>query len=134
MSDSHPGRAIVGVTDMFFRSRIEAALPAAPGLEITWLAPGESLTELGARLGPGLVLLDLQDPVLEPLRQVAALRASADGKAAHVVGFLPHVRMDLREAAQRAGFDQILTRSAFTRLLPQILSRAVTKGDRPGIV
>ena len=38
------------------------------------------------------------------------------------------------EAAQRAGFDQILTRSAFTRLLPQILSRAVMTGDRSGNV
>jgi len=39
-----------------------------------------------------------------------------------VVGFFSHVQTELQRRAEEAGFDHVLTRSAFTKRLPEILS------------
>jgi hypothetical protein len=39
------------------------------------------------------------------------------------LGFVSHVRTDLIQAAQQAGADEVLPRSAFTAQLPEILER-----------
>jgi len=130
MDGSTPNRAVFAVTDIFFMSKIEAALPAAPGLEPVWLKPGEDLAEVCRGARPGMVVVDLQDPVLHPMQAVQALKAAGLPDCPKVIGFLPHVRMDLREAANRAGVDQVLTRSAFTKLLPRLLAgETLTAGD-----
>lgn len=108
---------------MFFMSKIEAALPAAPDLEAVWVRQGESIAEVARRVRPEIVVADLQDPALNPLLELAQLKLEM-GAAIRIIGFLPHVRMDLREAAAAAGVDTILTRSAITKLLPGILIEA----------
>ena len=42
-------------------------------------------------------------------------------RSIRLVGFFSHVETELQVAAEKAGFDQVLPRSAFTNRLPQIL-------------
>ncbi len=131
MEPSQRPRAVFAVTDMFFMSKIEAALPAAPELEVVWVSQGESIAEVCLRVRPAMVLADLQDQALNPLPELARLKSEL-GSGIRIVGFLPHVRMDLREGAVQAGVDKILTRSAITKLLPDILMEAagITRANR----
>lgn len=123
MESSGSVKVLIALTDMFFMSRIQTALPAAPGLEPVWMEAGQSIAEQVASLRPALVLVDLQDPNLKPIEEIMRLSPS-EREGVEVVGFMPHVRMDLREGAKKAGFDRILTRSAFITLLPEILRGA----------
>jgi CheY-like chemotaxis protein len=122
MEAARPRRLILGITDIFFISRIEAAMAAAPALDPVFARAGDSLGRLCATLQPCVLIVDLQDPVLDPLGEVARIKSGPLCDKVEVIGFLPHVRMDLREAAMKAGVDRILVRSAFTRMLPEILA------------
>ncbi|HVP39732.1 MAG TPA: hypothetical protein VMS93_11185 [Candidatus Saccharimonadales bacterium] len=130
MDTARARRLVVGVTDIFFVSRIEAACAAAPALDPVFAQPGDSLSRLCAVWQPCVLILDLQDPVLDPLGEVGRIKSGPLRERVEILGFLPHVRMDLRESAEKAGVDRIMVRSAFTRKLPQILA-GVISGTAP---
>ena len=78
------------------------------------------------RLGEGGVtglILDLE--IMELAESLAArLRgevASPAEQAVRIVAFGPHVRTDLFERIRRAGADEVITRGAFDRTLPDLL-------------
>lgn len=68
---------------------------------------------------PALVLVDLNVPALDT---VALIR---EVKAAHpqlpVAAFVSHVQVELRRAAEAAGADPVVPRSAFATKLPPLL-------------
>jgi hypothetical protein len=126
--DSHRPRSLVlGITDIFFLGKIEAARASAPGLEPVFVRPGESLGAVCAAHRPCVLIVDLLDPALDPLAEVARIKSGPMCDEVEVIGFLPHVRLDLRESAVKAGVDRILVRSAFTQLLPGILAGVISE-------
>ncbi len=111
-------RVVVAVPDLFFAARIEAT--AGPlGVAI---APA-TFASASARCHEAptdLVIVDLDAPGAVEL--VRALKADPDLRATPVLGFYPHVRTELRAAAMAAGLDRAMARSAFTTLLPALLT------------
>lgn len=109
------------VSDLMFLSRIrEAARVAA--VEVKAARTPE---DVAAAAGTArLVVLDLDDVRLRPLEAVAALRASEGGGALPVVGFFSHVDEAKAQAALAAGVTRAVPRSAFVRLLPDLLRGA----------
>ena len=55
-------------------------------------------------------------PAFETLKQIRAAAPSA-----RVIGFASHVDLKSLKAAREAGYDQTLSRSEFTALLPNLL-------------
>lgn len=114
------GRRVVAVApDLFFATRI-AATAARVGVALEMPAASEALAVI-RRLPPDLVILDLQ-AAGDPLALVRALKADAATRDVPVVGFYPHVEGALRAAAQAAGVDHVLPRSAFTARLAALLT------------
>ena len=70
----------------------------------------------------------MNNPRTDPLGTVAQMKADPALAGIPTVGFVSHVQTDLIDAARRAGVDQVLARSAFTQLLPEILQRGTTSG------
>jgi CheY-like chemotaxis protein len=126
--NSRPRTLVLGITDIFFLGRIEAALAAMPaGTPVPVHARADQpLHRLCEASQPCVLILDLQDPSLDPLGEVARIKAGPLSDKVEIIGFLPHVRLDLRDAARKAGVDRILVRSAFTKLLPQILAEVTS--------
>jgi hypothetical protein len=54
---------------------------------------------------------------------ISQLKASAETKGINLIGFLSHVQGDLKQAAQEAGCDMVMARSAFSTNLFQIFKR-----------
>ena len=71
---------------------------------------------------PSLVIFDLNSQKLRPLEMVAEMKADPALRDIRTLGYVSHVQIDLIDAARRAGFDEVMARSAFSERLGQILS------------
>ncbi len=108
------------VEDLFFGAKI---LETAERLNVR-LALVRSREELVEKLRvdrPGLVIFDLNAEGCRPLEAIRRLKADPALKDIITLGFFSHVQHELKIAATEAGCDQILTRSAFSTRLPEIL-------------
>jgi hypothetical protein len=109
MSDSPPMLALV--SDLMFSSRISAEARAA-GTAITILRQPAALA---GQEGRGLIV---------DLNMAGAITAAGEWRAASglpVIGFVSHVDQDAISQARAAGIEQILPRSKFVVVLPELL-------------
>ena len=72
---------------------------------------------------PTLVIFDLNNPRIDALAILAAMKAEPALAGIATVGYSSHVNVDVMQAARTAGMTEVLPRSAFTQHLPEILSR-----------
>lgn len=116
-------KIIVAVDDMFFAAKILSTAQSL-GKPVERV---KSAAEIEAAISPDLptlVIIDLNSGKFDALEIIAALKAQP---AITILGFLSHVQIDLRRRAEQAGCDYILPRSAFSQLLPEILSGKMPK-------
>ena len=114
-----PRRIVVVVPDLFFATRI-ATTAQALGVENAACPAGETL-ETCRRDPPDLVILDLHGPG-DPAGLARALKSDPATRRVPIVGFYSHVDQETRRAAEAAGVDAVLPRSAFTARLAALLA------------
>jgi PleD family two-component response regulator len=114
-------RIIAAVGDLFFASKIRGT---AEHLNVTveFARAEDALFDAAKAEVPSLVILDLHATQPDPFAIAARLKADEQLRRVPVVGFFSHVQTELQRRAEAAGFDLVLTRSAFTKRLPEILS------------
>ena len=115
--------AVAAVNDFFFASKLKEAARAS-GAELVFTTSLEDTVETAARLNAKVVLLDLNGEGYSRVDAVKALKADPRTKSARTVGYLSHVMVDLKVAAEAAGCDLVLARSAFVKRLPELLKGA----------
>jgi PleD family two-component response regulator len=122
MQSHQPNKKILAVvSDLFFSVKItEAAKRAGMAVELV-TDPKEVLVKAKAK--PSLIIIDLNFDGAHPLDLIGKLKSSAEYKGVSLLGFLSHVQAELKQAAQDAGCDMVMARSAFSQNLPQILKR-----------
>ena len=64
---------------------------------------------------PALVIIDLGEATARPIEFIAALKNSEKTRNIPVIGFFPHVQVDLKRKAEEAGCDRLIPRSAQSR-------------------
>jgi hypothetical protein len=109
---SPPGEVRALVRDLLFTSRITAAARAA-NVPLAIVRNPADLAPTPARR----LLVDLNLP--------GAIEAAAEWKrltARPVTGFVSHVDTDTITRARAAGLDQVLARSRFVEMLPDLLA------------
>jgi DNA-binding NarL/FixJ family response regulator len=116
----------LAVHDLFFAAKIELVATALGFSACRASRPSACWDELRTS-GVRLVIVDLDSNVLAPIGLVKKIKADVQLSATHVIGFFSHVRHELKRAAQEAGCDRVLPRSAFSARLAEILS---TEMDR----
>ncbi|HEY2893753.1 MAG TPA: hypothetical protein VGJ16_06060 [Pirellulales bacterium] len=106
-------------SELMTRSRIAAA---AERLEIAaeFASAEGALVELVRERGARLVILDLEQPGLQPAELMKALRAGG-ASGLQVVAFGPHVHEARLQAAAAAGCDRVLARGKFYAELDAVL-------------
>lgn len=122
------GRIIVAVDDMFFAAKI---LGAAQNLGRT-VERVKTVEQLFASLpteAPALLLIDLNSAQFDALQLIASLKSQAKYAALTVLGFLSHVQVDLKRQAEAIGCDSVMTRSAFSQALAEILTGQLPKSS-----
>ena len=109
------------VDDLMFRSKIKST---AAGLGVSVAFAGSrdaALAAMRAEL-PALLILDLNNPRIDPIGTLTAMKHDAAFASVRTVGFVSHVDTDTIDAARAAGVDEVLARSAFAAALPNLLS------------
>ena len=112
---------IAAVDDLFFASKIRAVAEHL-ALSITFARSDQAVIDEARRETPVVIVIDLHSQKFQPLELAGQLKKDEQLKSIRLVGFFSHVETELWAAAEKAGFDQLLPRSAFTNRLPQILN------------
>jgi CheY-like chemotaxis protein len=110
------------VSDLFFASRISETARAS-GVTLIQCPAGQAL-EACALEQPDLVVIDLHGPD-DPLALVRGLKGDPATQGVPIAGYYAHVDQETRRAAEAAGVDQVLPRSAFTARLGELLAGGV---------
>lgn len=119
MQDTAKARKVVAaVNDLMFGSRIRSAAEHA-GISALFVRSEDHLHAAAA--DADVVLLDLETRWLDVPAAIRALKAAAATAAVPVIVFGSHVEGDALHAARAAGADRVLARSAFVKLLPDLL-------------
>ena len=108
--------------DLMFTSKIKTTATGL-GVPITFARSQAGALGEMRKQAPSLVIFDLDNPRTDPLGTIAAMKADSALAPIPTVGYVSHVQTDLIDAARRAGFDEVLPRSAFAGGLAQILGR-----------
>ncbi|MBV8865848.1 MAG: hypothetical protein JO210_10685 [Acidobacteriaceae bacterium] len=120
-------KAIAVLNDLMFTVKIQEAAKRAR-LDLVFVkSQGEALER--AREDPALIIVDLNHTGAEPLQLISTLKGSAETSGIPLIGYVSHVQVDLRQAAQEAGCDVVVARSAFVQNLPELLTRFAGSGE-----
>jgi hypothetical protein len=116
MPESDPPPILVLVRDLMFSGRILAEARAA-GVNVKVIRDPSGIAKL-ENADSSLMIADLNLP--------GAIVAASDWRRRTegiVVGFVSHVDSDTISQAKAAGLDQVLARSRFVTVLPELLKR-----------
>lgn len=118
---SPPADVLILCKDLMLSSQIHGAIQRAGRKGRTCLSVGGCLQQLAAGpiAGPiAWLIVDLETPELD----VVQLKAAA-GVNCRLIGYAPHVRDDLFEAAESAGWTAVLTRGQAVRKVESLLAQ-----------
>jgi CheY-like chemotaxis protein len=116
-----PSRVVAVLDDLMFTVKIHEAAKRA-GVAIEFVKSEIDAIEK-ARSAPSLLILDLNCNSVDSLRLIAALKGDAETKSVPLIAYVSHVQGELKQAAQQAGCDMVLARSAFSSNLQNLLKR-----------
>lgn len=122
MTGRNGNKIVAGVPDLFFAAKIGETARHL-GVTVEFASSGQAVLERASN-APALVILDLGAAGLDPIGVIARLKADPALRDTRIVGFVNHERVDLIDQARQAGCDEVLTRGAFTKGLPDMLASA----------
>lgn len=110
------------VQDVFFVPQIESVARQL-GFRVEWLAPDEDVVARIVALQPGLLVVDIADAATGWAEHIARAKGNAATRRVPVVAFGSHVDTATMARARQAGADQVLARSRFVQVLPELLGK-----------
>jgi PleD family two-component response regulator len=114
-------KVLAVVEDLFFTVKINEAAKRA-GLSVAFVKSERDALDQAAE-HPALIILDLNFAGVEPVGLIRKLKADTALQKISLLGYVSHVQGELKQAAQEAGCDMVLARSAFSQNLQQIMKR-----------
>lgn len=121
MYKQEPKRVLAVVNDLFFSVKITDAAKRN-GLELEFVKQSEAVMQKALQK-PSLIVLDLNFEAVLPLEMITQLKSSPETRGISLIGYLSHIQGELKQAAQDAGCDMVLARSAFSQNMSQIFKR-----------
>ena len=113
-------RVVAFVPDLLFGSRLVSALQAA-GHEVKLTAEPDALSDAD------VLIVDLTVEATDRIEQVRLRRAPGT----HTLAFYSHVEADIRERAERAGFELVVPRSRMARDGAALVERLIAGPSAP---
>lgn len=116
---SNRGGVLAVMSDLIFETKIRATARSM-GIEVDVVNNPSSAVGAAKRRSPSLVIIDLNSSGpgiaawLAPLVKMSGL---------HVVAYVSHVDEDLAREAREAGAHEVMARSRFNQMLPELLQK-----------
>jgi len=115
---SSHGGVIAVINDLIFETKIRSTA-ASFGVSTFVVRSVSDLPAEMERVRPALLLIDLNTTADQAVDAVTI--AHEHPSKPYVVAFLSHVDQELAERARLAGADEIMPRSRFNHMLPELL-------------
>lgn len=109
-------RAVAFVPDLLFGSNVIGALTAGGHDPVLVTDPAQLEVALA---GADVLIVDL---TIEAPARIELARPALERQSPKTLAFFSHVDTDVREAAQRAGFDLVVPRSRMARAAAALVS------------
>jgi CheY-like chemotaxis protein len=122
------GKIIVAVDDMFFAAKILGTAESV-GQQIERVKTREQLVESVSHATVSLIIIDLNSTQLQAFEVIETFKADPHLATIPILGFLSHVQVELKQRAEQLGCDYVMPRSAFSQMLPEILSGKMPKSS-----
>lgn len=117
------------VDDLFFVSKLQETARQV-GAPLVTVRAEDFRLEAVRQQQPALAIFDLNTTTANAVELIRQLKADAELARVPVLGFFSHVQVELQEAAQEAGCEQVLPRSKFTATLPALLRQYAPARDQ----
>jgi PleD family two-component response regulator len=122
------GKIIIAVDDMFFAAKILGTAKSV-GRQVERVKTREQLAESATDALVSLIIIDLNSAQLQAFEVIETFKAHPHLAAIPILGFLSHVQVELKRRAEQIGCDYVMARSAFSQMLPEILSGKMPKSS-----
>ncbi|HEY9505758.1 MAG TPA: response regulator [Gemmatimonadales bacterium] len=122
--ERHIVARILVVEDSPDNMKLFRTLLTLRGHEVTGVPGGEELLETIDRIGPELVLMDIQLPGKDGFMLLGEIRRSPFA-GLRVLALTAHAMSGDRERAMQAGFDGYITKPIDIRAFPELVKRAL---------
>jgi hypothetical protein len=133
------------VADLMFQMRIESAAEKLD-LRIRWLENADQVTStdldgliaLGpegilvdqlARMGPILLIFDLENKAIPWETWIPVLKTVPATRRIPVICYGSHVDVDTLKDARKTGADEVVARSRFVTALPELIQKYIPRTD-----
>ena len=113
-------KVIAIVTDLMFIAKVQDGVKRA-GFEVEFAKTAADVVAKATQ-APAVIILDLNAAGLDLVETIRALKSAPETSGVRLLGFVSHVASEVIRAAQQAGCDRVVARSAFSQNLPELLA------------
>ena len=115
---------LVGVTDIFFYSKVRDAL-MSKGYRIERARAQHDIAEKASATIPSAFIVNMNDDILDAFQGLETLKADARLRAIPILAFANHEEVDTFHRAKALGVNRIVSRNEFSTRLKELVDEVI---------
>ncbi|HEV8619677.1 MAG TPA: histidine kinase [Nitrospiraceae bacterium] len=127
MNQTNQKTVLVGVTDIFFYTKVRDAL-MSKGHRIERARTQQDIGEKASATIPSAVILNMNDETLNAFQALETLKADARSKTIPILAFANHEEVDTFNRARALGVTKIVSRNEFSARLRDLVEEVMLNG------
>lgn len=120
MDQTNPKAILVGITDIFFYTKVRDAL-MAKGYKIERARTQQDIADKASAMAPVAFILNMNDETLNAFQALETLKADASLKSIPILAFANHEEVDTFNRARTLGVTKIVSRNEFSARLKDLV-------------
>jgi PleD family two-component response regulator len=129
MTDSIQKTILVGVTDIFFYTKVRDTL-MSKGYQIERARTQQEVVEKTSATIPSAFIVNMNDDRFDALQALETLKADARLKTIPILAFVNHEEIDTFNRARALGVTKIVSRNEFSSRLKDLVEEVLAVGVR----
>jgi PleD family two-component response regulator len=127
MNQTNQKTVLVGVTDIFFYTKVRDAL-MSKGHRIERARTQQDIGEKASATIPSAVILNMNDETLNAFQALETLKTDARLKTIPILAFANHEEVDTFNRARALGVTKIVSRNEFSARLRDLVEEVMLNG------
>ena len=120
MNQTNQKTILVGVTDIFFYTKVRDAL-MAKGYKIERARTQQDIADKASAMTPSAFILNMNDETLNAFQALETLKADTNSKSIPILAFANHEEVDTFNRARTLGVTKIVSRNEFSARLKDLV-------------
>ena len=129
MNQTNQKTILVGVTDIFFYTKVRDAL-MSKGHRIERARTQQDIAEKASATIPSAFIVNMNDDRLNAFQALETLKADARLKTIPILAFANHEEIDTFHRAKALGVTKIVSRNEFSTRLKELVEEVLAAGIR----